>query len=561
MKAIVGKTDEMDLEEKQILARTVLAQINYFRGKLEWIDGRAALTAFDLQHGQGDLSPPYEPVPAESGKAILDDLEKHVLPVKMSFLQQVHEKRLDASFCWNDDGLPSSDLSYVKTIRDIMSQAYWESLVNDLSLRVPSYDRVASKMREMQELLTRYDTNKENADAIALLLNPRRILVALTAKFMDWGHVVKLFGETVGIVLRMQAPRRRAQLSGEWDALSSSLTDAALAERARLCCESVKFMMECVNRMSADVQNAELAKISAKLDKEGWKYEREVLNRALKDKPMAFDITRGWIRTIMTVAAGVDNPQLRLEELCKADPDTHVLFLRAAILSLVTQRQAVTQSTCPETLEMDKRRIAFMRSRFEGHVLAATSVTKVCFLSNRNSIPSGWLDVWREQTESGIRESMQDGVPAGDAVLGAVKRAVKHKDDSKVCLTEAQQEWMLASLDSKNTQMDDLMRTRVARAWSLLFMAPANKTPTDRFIITEARLPDCMGAVISEMRDCVKSLNTVACNNILLFWNPHYKNMIVEQSQSVLGKRKAQDPPAPLGGTSATEGVQKAGRT
>ena len=554
----MDKTDELDLEEKAMLAQTVSAQINFFRGRLEWIDGRTALTAFDLQHGQGDLPPPHDPPAAVNGKVICAELEKYVLPVKTSLLQKVHEKLLDASFCWKDDGLPSSDLPLYKTIRDIMSQAYWGSLVSDLTLAVPSYARIASKLRDIRELLASYDFKKENTDDIALLLNPRRLLLPLTAETIDWSNFVKLLAETVGVVLRMQAPGRHAKLNGEWDALSSSLEKAKSTERARLCCESLKFMMDCVNLMTADVQNAHLAKISAVLDKKGWKYEKEVLNRALKTEPMAFDITRGWLRTAMRVAAGADNPRLRLEKLCEADPDHHVVFLRCAMLSLVTQRQAVTLSTCPETLELDKRRITWMRSKFEGHVLAATSLMKVSFLSRGDSIPPGWLDLWREQTESGIRESVQAGVPLGDAVPSAVKRAVKHKDDSKACLTGAQQECMLRTLDSPNTGLSDLMRNRVAKAWSLLFMTPASKKVEDGYIIREAKLPDCMGAVISEMRECVQLLNRLVCNNILLFWNPHYKDMILEESQSDLKKRKAQDPPAPLGGTGAPKGQSEA---
>ena len=72
----------------------------------------------------------------------------------------------------------------------------------------------------------------------------------------DWMACKSLVGAVVGIIRRLQAPKRDSETQAKWLVVGASMLAAESADRPRVMCKALEFMLDRVNVMRIDAANA-----------------------------------------------------------------------------------------------------------------------------------------------------------------------------------------------------------------------------------------------------------------------------------------------------------------
>jgi hypothetical protein len=300
-------------------AESLTREVERLRAMLKSIGGQKALAQFDAE------------VRVEPASTRVEDPKK--ARWELTEEQVDHELLLDPTFRFERE--QSADLVSVH-----FRKAFWDSIVGDLTLPTPCYVRVLKVLTEIRNTGPLLDMDHIEQQAYA-------------GEFASWDRCVSLmrtiescFSNDEVLELLERAPPADAR------------------EQAERFCHGLQLLHGQVRAYKLGEANLRLDRRAAVIQRDGVHFERE------RFKPASLDHTRAWLQRQVRV-----QPQLHaalVEGSATALAGVH----REALLDLLFNAEDVE---CPETLALDRERIAQMREDLQAIALSMTEsmVTKV----------------------------------------------------------------------------------------------------------------------------------------------------------------------------------------
>ena len=238
-------------------------QIERLRGKLISIGGPEALAEFD-----------------RTRPATVAGIERGVgrvsWPEKTTNEQLAHELLLDSTFQLGDDGEHTVIDTSSREIRGHFHevwfciyyrllfvwvsycfsplQQFWESVADDLRLSVPCYVRVFRVLRDIKDALCELAGGRE-VSATMELLDVDFIKRQLKNGAFSLEDCKRLFVSVVGIIRRIQAPKRDAEVNDKWKLLSDDMILGG-GDQPKAFQVALRFMHDQINLLRIDAANA-----------------------------------------------------------------------------------------------------------------------------------------------------------------------------------------------------------------------------------------------------------------------------------------------------------------
>jgi hypothetical protein len=175
----------------------------------------------------------------------LAEMAGSACPLHRAILERFHQV-YDVVFPRLNLSLSSSD--------HLLLQAFYTSLVSDLTLDPPCYLRVVRLLREVRDGISDVATGRiaqEINETIDLELIDQRI----SSRAFTWADCRNLITGVVLIIRRMQKPARDASLKAGWDELRTAMEATNVFDALHLVA-SLKFLLERVNFLRVDAANA-----------------------------------------------------------------------------------------------------------------------------------------------------------------------------------------------------------------------------------------------------------------------------------------------------------------
>ena len=342
-------------------------QIERLRSKLQQIAGVDALHRFDEQR-RSSAAPGGGGAVVHTGGGQASSAYA-ALPGRMTNEALAHELLLDPRFQLDESGGCSVENPIFHRIRESFHQAFWDSLVDDLKLpHAPCYVRVLRVLAEIRDGIADLAGGRE-AGAIAEAVDLEYIRQQAEAGAYGWDSCVGLIGTIVGVVQRVQAPKRDEETKAKWKDVHACLERAASGEeRPRAFCRALEFLLDRVNAMRIDAANARLRLIAPVIKDHGVDYERGKFQEKLDEGALTLERTEAWIRKTMHTEVASD--RVDLEALICGTATSFVRVHSAAMLALVTAPEKIAAASVPETLLFDVHRIAKLQREFQYQVTA-----------------------------------------------------------------------------------------------------------------------------------------------------------------------------------------------
>jgi hypothetical protein len=127
-------------------------------------------------------------------------------------------------------------------------------LADDLSLATPCYVRVLRVLVEIRDGVQDISGGRESA-AIAEVIDIDFIRGQAELGVFGWDSYKRLVESAVGIIQRLQAPKRDAETRARWITLGISM-DAPDVNKPRVLCQTLEFLLDRVNALRIDAANA-----------------------------------------------------------------------------------------------------------------------------------------------------------------------------------------------------------------------------------------------------------------------------------------------------------------
>ena len=340
-------------------------QIERLRSKLQQIAGVDALNQFDEQRRAnpgacggsegGDNGGGGGGGSGGAGGAYA------ALPGRFSNEQLAHELLLDPTFQLSDDGSSSSESVVFHRIRESFHNAFWDSLVDDLKLATPCFVRVLRVLAEISDGVRDLSGSLE-AGSITEAVDLDFIKQQAEAGLYGWGSCLGLVSAIVGVIQRVQAPKRDVETKTLWDKVSQAMQSAAVEEQPKQLCKALEFLLDRVNAMRIDAANARLRIIAPVVKDHGIDYERGKFQDKINDGTITEERTKQWIS--QSLRNGVASKKIELEDLIEGKSKDFIEVHNTGMISLVSGMAPVKTDIIPETLAMDSVRLSYMQREF-----------------------------------------------------------------------------------------------------------------------------------------------------------------------------------------------------
>jgi len=128
-------------------------------------------------------------------------------------------------------------------------------LVDDLKLATPCFTRVLRVLSEIRDGVSDLAGNRESA-AIGDAIDIDLIRGQAEVGAYDWDSCIRLVGTVVGIIQRVQSPKRDAETLANWRQVGTAMQAAEVADRPRVMCKALEFLLDRINAMRIDAANA-----------------------------------------------------------------------------------------------------------------------------------------------------------------------------------------------------------------------------------------------------------------------------------------------------------------
>ena len=333
-------------------------QIERLREKLSQIAGPAALAAFDELRSQ--FQPCRSVKPSSSGVATISGC--------MTNEQLAHELLLDPFFKLEDPDQESESCVF-RRIRESFHRAFWDSLADDLRLDEPCYTRVLRVLSEVRDGL-REVANGSLTGLIDGAIDIDFITTRVGLGALPWSDVKDLVGGVVGVMKRLQAPARDADMTARWRTVGARILGATPDVQPQVLCSTLEFLLDYVNLLRIDAANTRLRLISPIIKEHGIEYERGKFQDKLANGVLTLERTTAWIDRALKRSSCVEI----LPDVVAGKADAFVRVHSVAMLSLVVDSEPLNENTVPETLLFDTARLSLMRREFERAVNGSSAL-------------------------------------------------------------------------------------------------------------------------------------------------------------------------------------------
>ncbi len=129
-------------------------------------------------------------------------------------------------------------------------------MVDDLKLLpTPCYVRVLRVLVEVRDGISDLAGSIE-VSAIHEAIDIDFIRRQVELGVYEWDNCKRLVGTVVGIIKRLQAPKRDADTQEKWMTVGSNMLAATDSDRPRVLCEALEFMLDRINILRIDAANA-----------------------------------------------------------------------------------------------------------------------------------------------------------------------------------------------------------------------------------------------------------------------------------------------------------------
>ena len=249
------------------------------------------------------------------------------------------------------------DLSF-----NLSFQAFWDSLVSDLSHARPSYARVIHVVAEIKTGVSDLSSPMENA-TLNEVVDLDFIKQQAEAGIFGWTSCMQLVSSVMSIIQRICSPERDAVMDAKWKEIRTSMENAIPDERQHAFCSALRFLLECVNWMRIDSANSRLRSIATVILQHGFDYERGKFQDRLLDGTHTLERTTATVEK--SIVQLIQSGQFSLDELMEGKATQYVLVHTQMLFSMVldSNRPLITEA-CPETYLLDLHRIRMLQSEF-----------------------------------------------------------------------------------------------------------------------------------------------------------------------------------------------------
>ncbi len=137
------------------------------------------------------------------------------------------------------------------------SQAFWDSLTDDLKLQSPCYVRVLRVLVEIRDGITELAGGRESSavlDAIDIDFIKRQVEMGA----YEWNDFKRLVESVAGIIRRVQSPIRDVEFRSSWAVVEASMTESDVDQfdLPRTLCKAIEFLLDRINMLRIDAANS-----------------------------------------------------------------------------------------------------------------------------------------------------------------------------------------------------------------------------------------------------------------------------------------------------------------
>lgn len=249
------------------------------------------------------------------------------------------------------------DLASTK-IRNMFSDAFWDSLVFDMTLAKPCFARVRRVLAEVKDGLR--DLARQELYPAVESLNLDDMNIRGEQRVLDSKYWINLFETFITLIGRVQAPARDEEFRKHRVNVATKLAEMGDPPNVAVIVEMCRTLLHCLNTMRLDAANARLRMISPVVQNHGMEYFRgkySDMERAGKTNEQK---NKNWL--IFNIRSKLVSPNDPLEKI-------HAY----AFLQLVFSPYQQTPLSMPDTALLDIRNINVARAHLL-HVMNASCI-------------------------------------------------------------------------------------------------------------------------------------------------------------------------------------------
>ena len=227
-------------------------QIARLREKLQQIAGKAALEQLDRELAERCLNPSS----GGGGDGGSNGGAYAALPGRITNEHLAHNLLLNPDFTLDEHGGCDSENPVYHRIRESFHRAFWDSLVDDLNLPTPCYVRVLRVLAEIRDGIADLTGSRENNNNISEIIDTDFIKTRVESGAFAFVDAAGLMRSVVGVITRVQSPKRDEETKTAWAPLDSRIATATIHDGSRVLCDCLEFLLNRVNAMRIDAANA-----------------------------------------------------------------------------------------------------------------------------------------------------------------------------------------------------------------------------------------------------------------------------------------------------------------
>lgn len=297
-------------------------------------------------------------------------------------MQMAHEIAINPEFRLQPFEPPADSLE--RRVKDMIHQAFWDVLRQQLNEKPPCYDKVIVLLADVKEYFEHIflSNNKKILEHICEVLDASLIKQQAEQGCIDFDAYAKF---VIDIMAKSCAPIRDEQV-------------AQLREIGDVV-DTFRGIMECLSVMRLDMANCLLDATRHEVIANSVEYEKKKFKKHLETYTLGFPATEAWLRRNL---AATENPSGGPVQQLNGAPPLTKHTITNAYLELIEWDEAANEF--PELLEMDVQRLKALQARAlrlcacvssmavaSGvPVLAQNPNLKKAFSQNLSIITEGW---------------------------------------------------------------------------------------------------------------------------------------------------------------------------
>lgn len=344
------------------------SEIERMRSRLEQIAGAEALRRFDEERlnpsgsGEGNGGNGGNGGGGEGGNGGILGM---TLPGRTTNDQLAYELLRNPDFRLDPSG--SNERNPVaKSLKDKFTAAFWDTLVDDLTLEKACYTRVLRVLAEIRVGIHDLAPTEVKA-CVCELINLPVIEAAVESGNHSMTDSKILITGIVAVIQRVQMLERENETRTLWAPISKSMDDLSQSkELPRAVVKGLEFLLERVNVMRIDAANKRLGAIWPVIKDHGIGYVRGKFQDRLKDGTLTLEHTKAWIDEAVRVKVG--SAWLSLPDLLSGGLEACTEVHAAAVVALIS---GLPDAKTPETLLLDAFYIQELQREFQ-YILCAS---------------------------------------------------------------------------------------------------------------------------------------------------------------------------------------------